>query len=110
MGVDAGDYEVHLFEDGVGEIERAVGENVDFDSGEDADAVDFVVRGADAFDVLDRALVVESVGEGEVFGMVGDGHVLVAVGAGGLGHFFDGVAAIGFDGVHVDVALQVGLA
>ena len=31
------------------------------------------------------------------------------MGAGGLGHFFDGVAAVGFDGVHVDVALDISL-
>ena len=59
--------------------------------------------------MLHGALVVEAVGEGQVLGVVGDGHVFVAVCLGGLGHFFDGVAAIGLDSVHVDVALQVGL-
>src|SRR5437879_6540622 len=39
--------------------------------------------------------------------MVGDGHVFVAALPGSLGHFFDRVAAVGFDGVHVDVTLQV---
>ena len=34
-GMDAGDDDVHLREDVVGEIEVAVGENVDFDAGED---------------------------------------------------------------------------
>ncbi len=36
-GVDAGDDDVHLGEGGVVEVERAVGEDVDFDAGEDAD-------------------------------------------------------------------------
>ena len=41
--------------------------------------------------------------------MVSDGEVFVASGECGFGHFADGVAAIGFDGVHVDVAADVGL-
>ena len=41
--------------------------------------------------------------------MVSDRHVLVATIAGRLGHLFNRVAAVGFDGVHVDVALQVSL-
>ncbi len=36
-GVDAGDDDVHLGEGGVVEVEGAVGEDVDFDAGEDAD-------------------------------------------------------------------------
>ena len=54
--VHAGDDQIHLFEHGVGEIERAVGKNVDFDSGEDSDSVDLFIRGANTFDVLDGAL------------------------------------------------------
>ena len=38
--------------------------------------------------------------------MVGDGHVFVAALFGGFGHFLDGVAAVGFDGVHVHVACR----
>ena len=106
-GVHAGDDDVHLGEHVVGEIEIAVGEDVDFDAGKDRDAVDLLARGANARDVLDGALVVEAVGEGQVLGVVGDGHVLVAARLGGLGHFFDRVLAVGFDGVHVDVALQI---
>ena len=60
-------------------------------------------------DVRDGALVVESVGEGQILGVVGDGHVFVAARLGGFGHLFDRVAAVGFDGVHVHVALQIGL-
>ena len=37
-GVDAGDDDVHLGEDFVVEVERAVGEDVDLNAGEDADA------------------------------------------------------------------------
>ena len=38
VGVDAGYDDVHLGEGGVVEVEGAVGEDVDFDAGEDADA------------------------------------------------------------------------
>ena len=39
--------------------------------------------------------------------MVGDGHVLVAVRAGRLRHFFDCVPAVGFHCVHMHIALNV---
>ncbi len=68
----------------------------------------FFVGGANSFDVLQRALVGQSVGEGEILGVIGDGHVLVAAIAGGFGHLFDRVAAVGLDGVHVHVAAQIG--
>ena len=57
--------------------------------------------------MLDRTFVIQAIGEGQILRVVGDGHVFVAMSAGGLGHFYDGVAAVGFDGVHVHVALQV---
>ncbi len=105
MRMDAGDDQIHLLEHGIGEIECAIGQNIDLDSGEDANAVDLLVSGADALDVLHGALIIEPVGECQILRMICDGHVFISVGAGGLGHFFDRVSAIGFDGVHVDVAL-----
>ena len=62
---------------------------------------------ANLLNVSDGARVVEAVGEGQVLGVVGDGDVFVAVRLGGFGHFFDGVLAVGFDGVHVHVALKI---
>src|ERR1700733_2715635 len=67
-GVDAGDDDVHLRQYVVGEIESAVGEDVDFDAGEDGDAFDLFSGFANALDVGDGARVVESVGEGQVLG------------------------------------------
>ena len=55
----------------------------------------------------ERALIIKTIGHGQVLGMIGNGHVFVSTFKRGLGHFFDGVAAIGFDGVHVHVALDV---
>ena len=58
--------------------------------------------------MFEGAFVVEAVGHGQVFGVVGDGDVLKAAGEGGFGHFADGVAAVGGGGVHVHVAADVG--
>ena len=57
---------------------------------------------------VERAFVVKPVGERQVLRVVGDGHVLVAAFAGRFGHLFDRVAAVGFHGVHVHVAANVG--
>ena len=91
--VHAGDDDVHLGEDRVGEIEGAVAKDVDLDAGEDADfsghlGIDF----ADVADVGERARIVEAVGHGEILRVVGDGDVLEAAGEGGFGHLADGVA------------------
>ena len=40
--------------------------------------------------------------------MVSDGDVTAAAGEGGFCHFADGAGAIGLDGVHVEVAEDVG--
>ncbi len=64
--VNAGDDDVHLLKYGVGEVEFTVGEDVDLDAGHDGDAVDLLVSGVNTGDVLGRALVVETVGEGQV--------------------------------------------
>ena len=75
--VDAGDDDVHLRQDFVVEVERAVGQDVDLDAGEDADAAfHLLVDFADAGDVFEGALLVEAVGHGQVLGVVGDGDVL----------------------------------
>ena len=58
--------------------------------------------------MLKSALVVEAVGHGQVFGVVGDGDVAVTHGEGGLGHFADGVVTVGGGSVHVQVAADVG--
>src|SRR4051812_20397491 len=108
-GMYAGDDDVHLREYIVREIERPVGENVHFNAGEDLDAIDLLVALANALDMRFGALVIESVCEGEILGMVGDGHVLVTALKGGGGHFFDGALAVGFNGVSVYVSADISL-
>src|SRR5580658_4780175 len=82
-GMHAGDDEIHLGQHVVGEVEIAVGENVDFDAGENGDALDLLAGLANARNMRNGARVVEAVGEGQVFGVVGDGDVFVAANLGG---------------------------
>ncbi len=103
--VHAGDDDVHLRQHFVVQVESAVGQNVDLDAGEDADAAfHLLVHFANALDVFEGALLVEAVGHGQVLGVVGDGDVLVSAREAGLGHLADGVVAVGGGGVHVHVA------
>ena len=53
------------------------------------------------------AFFVEAVGDGDGFGMVGEGDVFVAERARGCGHFFDGIFAVGGGGVHLQIAANV---
>ena len=105
----AGDDQIHLLQDRVREVKRAVAENVHFDSGKNLDAIDLLVGGADMLDMLHRPLVIQSVGEGQVLGVVGNGYVFVTMLDGSLSHFLDGFPAVGFDGMHVDITLQISL-
>ena len=56
----------------------------------------------------DGALFIQAVGHGERLGMIGDRDVFVAQRVRGLGHFFERRAAVGFGGVHVQIATDVG--
>ena len=103
--VNAGDYNVHLREDFVVEIEGAVGKDVDFDSCKDADAaLHLLVDFADAGDVFEGALLIEPIDHGQVFGVVGDGDVLQTALDSGFGHLRDGVVSVTCGRVHVHVA------
>ncbi len=65
------------------------------------------MRGVDFGDLLEGALFIEAIGDRDGFGVVGQGDVFVAAVFCGGGHFFDGVAAVGGDGVHVQVAADI---
>ena len=70
--------DVELREAVVGEIERAVGEDVALDAGQQRQPLEAAVQGADARGVLERAALVEPVGHRQRLAVVGDGDVLVA--------------------------------
>src|SRR5215813_1593301 len=101
------DYDIYLREYGIGEVELAIGENVDFYSGKNLDAIELLRRLAYARDVFDGTFVIETVGEGEVLGVIGDGHVFIAARSRSLGHLLNRTATVGFDRVHVHVALDI---
>ncbi len=137
-GVDAGDDDVELGEGVVFEVHLAVEEDVAFDAGEEAEGdrgfagegvsggelalVAIPLRAAAAFELLvelggdladfggveQGAAVVHAAGHGEELGVVGDRDVFEAAEDGGFGHGADGVGAVGLEGVHVDVAAEVG--
>ena len=109
-GMHAGDDDLHLRQHLIVQIQSAVGQNIHLDAGEDADAaLHLAVHRADALDVFERPLLIQAVGHGQVFRVVGDGDVLVAASQRGLSHLADGVVSVGGIGVHVQVAAQVGL-
>src|SRR3989442_1433933 len=116
IGVHGADHDVELREDFVGVIEPAVLEDVHFGAGEDVDAeavsmrarrAGGVVRGVDFLDVRGHAPFVEAIGDGDGFRVIGDGDVFVAEGAGGGGHFFDGVFAVAGGRVPLEAAFDV---
>ena len=63
--------------------------------------------GVDFLDLLERALFVEAVGDGDGLAVVGEGDVFVAEIARGGGHFLDRVFAVAGGGVHLQVAANV---
>jgi len=109
MRVHAGNHHVHLLQHRIGKIQLASGQDVHLDAGKDGDAFRFLCDAANGLDVLERALVIEAVGESQVLGVVGDGHVFVAASARRRNHLFDSTFAVSGQGVHVHVALNVGL-
>ncbi len=106
--VHAGDHNIHLFQHGVREIERAIAQNVDFDPGKHANALHLLSNRANLLDVCQRAFIGEAVGERQIFRVIGDGHVFIAALPRRFRHLFNRVAAVGFNRVHVHVAANVG--
>src|ERR1039457_4233588 len=107
VAVHAADHQVERGQRVVGQIHRAVLEDVALDATEDADAQADAVDLAHAAGKLHHALFIQAVGHGKGLGVVGDGDVFVAALARRLGHFFQRGAAISLGGVHVQVAADV---
>src|ERR1035437_1992930 len=103
----AGHHNVLLLQHRVGEIELAVGQDIHFNAGHDGDAIRLLVGSVNTGDVLHGALVIEAVGEGQIFRVIGDGDVLVATLFGRRCHLVNRALPVGFDGVHVYLATQV---
>ena len=86
----AGDHHIHLRQHLVVHVQRAIGQDVHLDAGEDADAAFHApVHFLNVLDVLQGALFIQAAGHGQDLRVVGDGNVLVAHSQGSLGHFED---------------------
>ena len=106
--MDRGDDDVELGEAVVGEIERAVGEDVALDAGEQRQALEAAVQRADPGRVCERARLVEAVGHRQRLAVIGDRDVLEAEPVRRCGHRLEVVLAVRRGRVHVQVAAQVG--
>ena len=71
-------HHVELRQHLVVQVERAILQNVDFDSGEQTNTGHALLRGANLLDLRERAPLVHPVGDGYGFRMVGERDVFVA--------------------------------
>jgi hypothetical protein len=76
--VDGRDDEVELGEAVVGQVHRAVGQDVALDAGEQRDAFEALADLADMRRVLERRRFVEAAGHRQRLAVIGDGDVLQA--------------------------------
>ena len=110
LRVHAGDHDVESRQHVVGEIERAVLEDVDLHTRQDPEVVpgrrDVGVDRGDLVELLGQPLPVETVGDREASGVIGLHHVLVAERHRRRGHRLDRGPAVAPRGVQVAVALQ----
>ena len=100
------DHHVEFGEHLVGQVERAVGEDVHLHSREDLERRHLGVDLGDLVDLLAQAAFVEPVRDGESGRVVGDRHPFVAQRCGGLGHRPQRRPSVGPGGVAVAVAAQ----
>ena len=107
MRVHAGNNDVHLVQHLGGEIEFAISKDIDLDAREHPDAFGVAAHSADFFNVLRCPRVVETVGEREILGMVGNGHVRIAALPRGADHLLNCAPPVGFDRVHVHVPANI---
>jgi hypothetical protein len=104
--VDGGQDHVQLGQHLVGEVERAVGQDVALGAGQDPDAVAGLER-PDLPELLAELLGAEAAGDRRRAGMVGDDDVLVAARLRGGDQRLERVVAVRPVGVRVEVAPDV---
>ena len=108
VAVDAGDHNIEFSQGVFGEIHFPVAADVALQTRQDVDTEPVLIQLAHSLGERDGACFIQAVGHGESFRVVRDGDVFVAQGAGGFGHFLQRGAAVGFGGVHMQVAADVG--
>lgn len=108
LGVHAGDDDVEAVEEFGLLVERAVLQDVDLDTGEDAERRQGGVEFVDDVELAAQAVGGQAVRDLQARRVVGEGEVLVAEGTRGLGHLQDRGPAVGPVAVGVQVALEGG--
>ena len=106
LRVHAGDHHVELAEQVVALVERAVVEDVDFDSGQDAKRGQLGVEPADEFELCPQALSRQAARHGQPRRVIGQRDPFVPETAGRLGHLLRRAAAVRPVGVRVAITAQ----
>jgi len=102
--VDRADHDVELRQDGVGQIEGTVGEDIDLAAVEQREVVERARERVDGLALRPQALRRQAIGHGHPRAVVGDRHVAVAALARGLHHLFQARLAVAPGGVAVQIA------
>ena len=106
LGVNRAHHHVQAAQHLVGQVERAVGQDVHLHAGEYPERGQLLVQAGDLVELEGEAALVEAVGHGEAGRVVGHGQPLVAQGHGRGGHLPQRGPAVGPGGVAVAVAPQ----
>lgn len=108
-GVDRGDHEIELLEEGIREVERAVGEDIDLGPLEEAEALRFerAVEGVDLLHLPAQAVGGEAAGVFHALGVVADRNIGIAHADAVVGDLAQGERPVARVGVDVEVALDV---
>ena len=77
VGMHRRDHHVQLRQNFVVHIQLAIFQNVDFAAGEDSNSQILGVSGLDHFNLLERTLFIEPVGDGDRFAVIGQRNIFV---------------------------------
>ena len=105
--MDTGHHVIELGEDGVGEIERAVLEDIALGAAEEPESVEVLVQRSDFGDLLFQTGGVEAVGLDGGFAVVGNAEVFQAQFLRGSGHLGQRTAPVAGAGVVVERAFEL---
>ena len=100
-------HDIELFEHAIGEVERAVDENVDFAAVQDRDVVESFAQRRDFIGLPFHRVGRQAARRRRMRRVIGDRHVFVPQRAAGVHHRVDRIAAVAVDRMHVEIAANV---
>ena len=92
----------------VGEVEPAVGKDIDLGSGQHGKPFERFRKLANVLGMRQRPGLVQAVGHGQRLRVIGNRDELEAPGLCGGGHGLEPLAAVGLGGMHVQIAPEIG--